>query len=121
MSSQEMDRLLSTLKINPDDLKTDVDTQMSEFDDGLTEAKDNPDWSSFETRQDDSAGEDPALSDISVPQPRSFPNISGSKVMRMAGKGDQLDRLDSKRGKDGPALNPESYGYVQERNGHSRF
>jgi hypothetical protein len=41
--------------------------------------------------------------------------------MRMAGKGDQLDRLDSKRGKDGPALNPEAYGYVQERNGHSRF
>jgi hypothetical protein len=118
MSSQELDRLLETLKIDPDDLNTDVDTRMCEFDEGLNETLQNPKWSGSEHEQDISAGDESALSGSNVAQPRKLAKSPGIMIKSPVGRGATLA---AKRGKDDPKFTVAAYGYEEELKGRSHF
>jgi hypothetical protein len=115
MSSQELDRLLETLKIDPDGLNTDVDTRMCEFDEGLSETLRNR------------SGQAPSMSKTSqlarnrhclAVTPLSLGKPPGTMVKSEAGRSATLA---AKRGKDDAKFTVEAYGYKEECKGRSHF
>ncbi|KAG7528212.1 hypothetical protein FFLO_06327 [Filobasidium floriforme] len=106
MSSDQLNRLFSSLDIDPDEIARDANASTLEFD------------ADSEHGQDDSDGGESALSSNIIAQPRKFAKSPGIMVKSPVGRGATLD---AKRGKDDPKFTAEAYEYEEKCKGRSHF